>query len=598
MKATFRSVELNVSSIRDLAAIQDTLGRQLASRNRQLAGIAEQRIAPVVILTAFSQRDLVERARDAGMLPAGDNGTYFQFFPLERLRVSLDDARTKLSRANELWGKKLIARTELEVLVAAAALAFAFTSGGSFPKLAKLTDRLAIVLLVTDGVPSVGEQAPDRIAEQAGARAGNTRIFTVGLGHYVNTYLLDRLASRGRGSVDYVPPGASVETAMGAILSKLRFPALVDLRIGETPVGLSEVYPAQLPDLFFGEELVVFGRYREPGSGRVVVTGRRNGRRARLVVPASFPRSEPRNDFIPRLWAARRIGELTRQIRLEGPSPALISQVRDLGLRYGILTEYTSYLVQEPLDLAGPDSPRRLEEDQLNRAASPASQTGAGRHRIRLQHHDRRIASRAGGRRGREVPCVGVRRVLRDEVVTRVVQDGVEVRQHAGEVEINYEFMDVHRRVPIKNGLAAKDAPYTVPLQRLRSHELRLSDGREVSPVQLMHLQEPSLCTVIPSSSRHLDFSTRLSPILPDEPASTGSSACAVSLPHRGQAAWRQPRPDARRRRRGRGNRGTSRRRRPRPPASLAPPPEPSPPRPPSGPRSRPDSSESPCAAV
>jgi response regulator NasT len=30
--------------------------------------IAEQRIAPVVILTAFSQRELVERARDAGAM--------------------------------------------------------------------------------------------------------------------------------------------------------------------------------------------------------------------------------------------------------------------------------------------------------------------------------------------------------------------------------------------------------------------------------------------------------------------------------------------------------------------------------------------------
>lgn len=38
----------------------------------------------------------------------------------------------------------------------------------------------------------------------------------------------------------------------------------------------------------------------------------------------------------------------------------------------------------------------------------------------------------------------------------------IEVRQRGGEVEINYEFMDVHRRVPIKPGLAARDAPYTV----------------------------------------------------------------------------------------------------------------------------------------
>jgi Ca-activated chloride channel homolog len=237
-------------------------------------------------------------------------------------------------------------------------------------------ERLAIIVFLTDGIPSVGEQAPDRIAEQAGARIGRTRIFPVGVGHDVNTYLLDRLASRGRGSVEYVPPAASVETAMGGVLAKLRFPALVDLRIGDSPVSLSQVYPTQLPDLFYGEELVVFGRYRGNGNGSVVVTGRRNGHEERLVVPASFPASGQENEFIPRLWASRQIGELTRQIRLEGGSPALVAQVRDLGLRYGILTEYTSYLVQEPGVIADRGIPvPLLRDERLNRA--PRAQTGA-----------------------------------------------------------------------------------------------------------------------------------------------------------------------------------------------------------------------------
>ena len=38
----------------------------------------------------------------------------------------------------------------------------------------------------------------------------------------------------------------------------------------------------------------------------------------------------------------------------------------------------------------------------------------------------------------------------------------IEVRQRGNEVQINYEFMDVHRRVPIAPGLAAKDVPLTV----------------------------------------------------------------------------------------------------------------------------------------
>lgn len=234
-------------------------------------------------------------------------------------------------------------------------------------------ERLSLVLFVTDGLPSIGEQAPDRIAEAAASHIGRARVFTVGIGPDVNTYLLDRLATAGRGASEYVSSGASVETAMGSILAKLRFPALVDLRIADSPVKLTQTTPSQLPDLFFGEELVVFGRYRGQGSGTVVVTGQRNGHSERLSVPAKFPASESQNDFIPRLWAARQIGELTRQIRLEGAADGLVSQVRELGLRYGIVTEYTSYLVQEPTSVAGPVP---LREDLIGGPQAAAAQTG------------------------------------------------------------------------------------------------------------------------------------------------------------------------------------------------------------------------------
>ena len=49
--------------------------------------------------------------------------------------------------------------------------------------------------------------------------------------------------------------------------------------------------------------------------------------------------------------------------------------------------------------------------------------------------------------------------------ITRVMHTPsppIEVRQHPDHVEINDEFMDVHRRVPLKKGLTPKDAPYAV----------------------------------------------------------------------------------------------------------------------------------------
>jgi Ca-activated chloride channel family protein len=230
-------------------------------------------------------------------------------------------------------------------------------------------DRLPIMLFLTDGLPSVGEQEPDRIATQAAARIGRTRIFTFGVGEDVNTYLLDRLARDGRGSPEYVSSGSSVEQAVGRVVNKISRPALVNLHIVNAPVRLSLLSPATLPDLFYGEELVVFGRYDGAGQGSLEIEGERNGRRERLSTQAVFPAAETGNDFIPRLWASRRIGDLTRQIRLEGGGEELVREVRDLGLRYGILTEYTSYLVQEP-------TPFAVREDRAPAAPAPRDQVG------------------------------------------------------------------------------------------------------------------------------------------------------------------------------------------------------------------------------
>ena len=234
-------------------------------------------------------------------------------------------------------------------------------------------ERMQVVMLLTDGLPSIGEQAPDRIAAEAAGRIGRTRIFTVGVGPDVNTYLLDRLAVEGRGSATYVAPGADIGDAVGGVLAKLSRPALMDLRIVEAPVTLTDMAPGALPDLFYGEELVVLARYRGQGAGPVAIEGTRNGRRERFTLNAEFARHESGNGYIPPLWASRRIGELTRQIRLEGANPELVNRVRGLGLRYGILTEYTAYLVQEPGTIASRPPPMPMAAG----AAAARKMTGA-----------------------------------------------------------------------------------------------------------------------------------------------------------------------------------------------------------------------------
>src|SRR5688572_1829025 len=211
--------------------------------------------------------------------------------------------------------------------------------------------RLHLVIVITDGLPTVGETDPDRIAARVEATRRDARIFTFGVGYDLHTYLLERIAVAGRGTVDYVEPRADVEEAVGSLAAKISHPVLVDLALDGSPVRLKDLQPARLPDLYAGEELVVFGRYesaRADAAGELSIAGMRSDRRERVAARVEFPAHAASSDYIPGLWAARKVGELMRTIRVEGSTPERVAEVRALALRYGLLTEYTSYLVQEP----------------------------------------------------------------------------------------------------------------------------------------------------------------------------------------------------------------------------------------------------------
>jgi Ca-activated chloride channel family protein len=209
--------------------------------------------------------------------------------------------------------------------------------------------RVPFVIFITDGLPSVGEQNPERIAQRVEQDRGRARVFAFGVGYDVNTYLLDRLSAAARGSTQYVQPSEDVERAIGRLAQKIQRPVLTDLRIVRAPVRIDEVYPAQLPDLFAGEELVVLGRYDGRGNIRapITITGRRAGRTETFTVMAELPAHELNHDFMPKLWAARKVGVLSQRLKLEGQNRELLDELRETALRYGIVSEYTSYLVLE-----------------------------------------------------------------------------------------------------------------------------------------------------------------------------------------------------------------------------------------------------------
>jgi Ca-activated chloride channel homolog len=262
-------------------------------------------------------------------------------------------------------------------------------------------ENLDVLVFLTDGVPSVGEQQPEKLAALAAQDGGRTRVFTVGIGVDVNTYLLERLAQDGRGAADFVPPNGNVEQTVGGLARKLRAPALVDLRVVSSPARIVSMEPVRLPDLFAGQEMVVLGRYSGGGSGPLVIEGTRDGQRVRVSTVVDFARHDADHEYVGTLWAARRIGALTRTMRLEGATEQRIEEIRTLALRHGIVTEYTAYLVLEPdrssADIANAPVRRRSDGSQAPAAApSSVQQTGRGAFEAAQTSADYATASNVG----------------------------------------------------------------------------------------------------------------------------------------------------------------------------------------------------------
>ncbi|HEY69996.1 MAG TPA: VWA domain-containing protein [Anaerolineae bacterium] len=274
-------------------------------------------------------------------------------------------------------------------------------------------ERPTIVIFLTDGLPTTGEQdREDIIANIREASGENIRLFTFGVGYDVDTFLLDTLAQENRGIASYVTPGQAIDEAISNFYEKVSTPVLADLELDFGDIRVYDLHPEPLPDLFAGGQLVLVGRYRSPGDTTIQLSGTLNGREQTFVYPEQYFRSRSGPDFLPRLWATRKIGTLLAQVRLQGPDTELIEQIVRLSIRYGIVTEYTSYLVTEP-EMLGQEAQATIVADAFEgmMAEPPMAfgQAAVERSAVEAEIHQADVAVAPSGNAADVVRVVGSR---------------------------------------------------------------------------------------------------------------------------------------------------------------------------------------------
>ena len=218
------------------------------------------------------------------------------------------------------------------------------------------------IIFITDGRPTIGETRTDKIIDRLVKKRqkikGNMRIFSFGIGTDINTKLLDLISQETKASTEYVLPEENIEHKVSRFYEKVSQPVMANISIKtEGNVRLNEQHPNDLPDLFKGDQLVIFGRYKTKKKEtdrniRFELDGNIAGKKVNLKFETKIEKKS-KNSFIPKLWATRRVGYLLEEIRLHGENKELKDEVVSLSRNWGIVTPYTSYLIIEDEESRG-----------------------------------------------------------------------------------------------------------------------------------------------------------------------------------------------------------------------------------------------------
>lgn len=237
-------------------------------------------------------------------------------------------------------------------------------------------DRPTGLVLVTDGVANVGETRQRAFLELLAKK--DVRLFTFVMGNSANRPMLETLTRASNGFAMSVSNSDDIVGHVLSATSKLTHQALHGVTLDIAGVQTADVTPATIGSIYRGQQIVLFGHYFGSGPADVTLRAKRSGEPVAYATRFDFPASAATNPEVERLWAYANIEDLMEDVRNFGERDDARQAVTDLGIEYGLVTDYTSMLVVEQqrfseLGIERRNEARRAAEQDAaaKRAASP-----------------------------------------------------------------------------------------------------------------------------------------------------------------------------------------------------------------------------------
>jgi Ca-activated chloride channel family protein len=195
------------------------------------------------------------------------------------------------------------------------------------------------LVVATDGYVNAEKEAFDLIRK----KLGEANLFSFGIGSSVNRFLIEGMARAGAGEPFVVTRPSAAANAADRFRRMIERPVLTDIAIDYGRFSAYAVEPPAVPDMFAERPVVVYGKWKGRPNGVIRLSGQSGSRRFEREIDAAGVRPDPENAALRHLWARQRIAVLSDFNHLS-PDKERKAEIIRLGLKYSLLTDYTSFV--------------------------------------------------------------------------------------------------------------------------------------------------------------------------------------------------------------------------------------------------------------
>ncbi|XP_039723387.1 inter-alpha-trypsin inhibitor heavy chain H4 isoform X1 [Pteropus medius] len=219
---------------------------------------------------------------------------------------------------------------------------------------------VSLIILLTDGDPTVGETSPEKIQRNVqDAIGGQYSLFCLGFGFDVSYAFLERLALDNGGLARRIYEDSDSALQLEDFYQEVANPLLTAVAFEYPSNAVEDVTQDNFRLLFKGSEMVVAGKLRDQSpdvlsakiSGQLLMQNITFQTESGMAEQEEFP--SPKYifyNFMERLWAFLTIQQLLEQIvsASDTEKQALKTRALGLSLNYSFVTPLTSMVVTKP----------------------------------------------------------------------------------------------------------------------------------------------------------------------------------------------------------------------------------------------------------